>query len=83
MPTIFPLQMRPPSDPKVVPWDQLFFFLRKSLYIMYFGHMNREHFWKKPKTGQPAVALRFWAWVIKILILGHLWVYFNYPEMGR
>ena len=72
MPTIFPLQMRPPSDPKVVPWDQIFFLLKKPLYIVYFRHMNREHFWKKPKTGQPAVALRFWAWVIKISILGHL-----------
>ena len=64
--------MRPPSDLKVVPRDQIFFLLKKPLYIMYFRHMNREDFPKKPKTGKPAVALRFWAWVIKISILGNL-----------
>ena len=50
-----PLQIRPPSHPKVVPWDQVFFLLKKPLYIMYFRHMNREDFQKKPKTGK-----RFW-----------------------
>ena len=58
--------MRPPSHPKVVPWDQVFFLLKKPLYIMYFRHMNREDFPKKPKTGKPAAhrfrinKIRFW-----------------------
>ena len=62
--------MGPPSYPKVVPWDQLFFLLKKPLYTMYFGHMNRGHFPKKAKSGNPVVVLRFWVWVIKISILG-------------
>ena len=65
--TILPLQMRPPSHPKVVPWDQLLFLLKSPLYIMYFRHTNREHFQKRPKTGKPA-AHRFR--IIKIRFLG-------------
>ena len=58
--------MRPPSQPKVVPWDQLFFLLKSPLYIVDFRHMNREDFPKKPKTGKPAAhrfrtnKIRFW-----------------------
>ena len=70
--TILTLEMGPPSYPKVVPWDQLFFLLKKPLYTIYFGHMNRGHFPKKAKSGKPVVVLRFWVWVIKISILGHL-----------
>ena len=69
--------MRPPSHPKVVPWDQLFSLLQKPLYIMYFRHMNREDFPKKPKSGTPAalrfriIKIRFWgifSYILAILL---------------
>ena len=58
--------MRPPSHPKVVPWDQLFFLLKSPLYIVDFRHMNRGHFPNKAKSGKPAAhpfrtnKIRFW-----------------------
>ena len=61
------LEMGPHSHPKVVPRDQFFFLQKSPLYIMYFRHMNREHFQKRPKTGKPA-AHRFR--IIKIRFLG-------------
>ena len=51
--------MGPPSHPKVVPWDQLFFLLKSPLYIVDFPLMNRGHFPNKAKSGKPA-AHRFW-----------------------
>ena len=53
--------MRSPSHPKVVPWDQVFFLLKKPLHIMYFRHMNREDFPKKPKTGSGPIKFDFGA----------------------
>ena len=71
--------MRPPSDPKVVPWDQIFFLLKSPLYIVDFKHMNREHFPKKLKSGKPAALLWFWARVINILF----WDSFRYIILNQ
>ena len=58
--------MRPPSHPKVVPWDQVFSLLKSPLYIVDFRHMNWGHFPNKAKSGKPAAhrfrtnKIRFW-----------------------
>ena len=63
---ITPSNEAPPSHPKVVPWDQVFFLLKSPLYIVDFRHMNRGHFPNKAKSGKPAAhrfrtnKIRFW-----------------------
>ena len=74
--------MRPPSHPKVVPWDQVFFLLKSPLYIVDFKDMNRVHFPNEAKSGKPAAhrfrtnKIRFWGtfWYIsaKMLTCGPL-----------